>query len=276
MKMNKITALILCACLLGGCADGADTPYSLAQVQNETVYSTDDFCRLFETDSDFSKNNSGKIFAVLGRIKSDDDVTDSDISFTSSFKSSKLNANYTISCRFSGSVPIMLKKDDVAIICGSLFSVSTSVIILQNCEIISFDSTEQSLDKNLPADLAGNEMISSSSSLASSSSEPETSSSSKPSEDYSAPKNSEKTSSSSKPKSSSKAESSEIPSKSVPEVTSSDKQNTFQYVLNTSTKKFHLPTCSSVKKIKPENYATIDSRESAIAQGYSPCKNCNP
>lgn len=49
------------------------------------------------------------------------------------------------------------------------------------------------------------------------------------------------------------------------------------YVLNTNTKKFHLPGCASVKKIKEKNYkAFTGTREEAIAQGYDPCKNCKP
>lgn len=55
-----------------------------------------------------------------------------------------------------------------------------------------------------------------------------------------------------------------------------EQQNTFEYVLNTSTHKFHRPSCSSVKKIKPENYSTTDSREDAINSGYEPCGKCNP
>lgn len=55
-----------------------------------------------------------------------------------------------------------------------------------------------------------------------------------------------------------------------------EQQNTIEYVLNTSTHKFHKPTCSSVKKIKPENYSTTDSRESAINNGYEPCGICHP
>lgn len=55
-----------------------------------------------------------------------------------------------------------------------------------------------------------------------------------------------------------------------------EQQNTFEYVLNTSTHKFHSPSCSSVKKIKPENYSTTDSRENAINSGYEPCGNCHP
>lgn len=55
-----------------------------------------------------------------------------------------------------------------------------------------------------------------------------------------------------------------------------EQQNTNEYVLNTSTKKVHRATCSDVKKIAPENYATIPSLEDAYAQGYKGCKKCNP
>lgn len=52
--------------------------------------------------------------------------------------------------------------------------------------------------------------------------------------------------------------------------------NGVTYVLNTNTKKIHYPSCSSVEEIKPKNYATTDDYTSAIAQGYVPCKKCNP
>lgn len=49
------------------------------------------------------------------------------------------------------------------------------------------------------------------------------------------------------------------------------------YVLNTSSKKFHLPDCKSVSKIQPENRQDSDlSREELLAEGYTACKNCNP
>lgn len=50
-----------------------------------------------------------------------------------------------------------------------------------------------------------------------------------------------------------------------------------QYILNTNTRKFHLPTCSSVEDIadKHREYSS-DTRESIIDQGYTPCKRCNP
>lgn len=50
-----------------------------------------------------------------------------------------------------------------------------------------------------------------------------------------------------------------------------------EYLLNTNTKKFHLLTCKSGQKTKEENRAYHKgTRDEIIAQGYSPCKNCNP
>lgn len=49
------------------------------------------------------------------------------------------------------------------------------------------------------------------------------------------------------------------------------------YVLNTSSKKIHLPTCSSVNQISEKNKQyTTATREELIAQGYSPCGSCKP
>lgn len=49
------------------------------------------------------------------------------------------------------------------------------------------------------------------------------------------------------------------------------------YVCNLNTKKFHYAYCDSVNKMKESNKKfTDESRDSLIAQGYVPCKNCNP
>lgn len=49
------------------------------------------------------------------------------------------------------------------------------------------------------------------------------------------------------------------------------------YVLNTSSKRFHLPTCDSVSTISAKNKAGSDkSRNELIAEGYKPCGSCNP
>lgn len=52
---------------------------------------------------------------------------------------------------------------------------------------------------------------------------------------------------------------------------------TESYVLNTNTKKFHKPSCSSAAKISNKNRQDYyGSRSDLISQGYEPCKNCNP
>ena len=48
------------------------------------------------------------------------------------------------------------------------------------------------------------------------------------------------------------------------------------YIGNANSHKFHYPTCKSVGKMSEKNKVTFSSRDEAINQGYTPCKNCNP
>lgn len=49
------------------------------------------------------------------------------------------------------------------------------------------------------------------------------------------------------------------------------------YILNTNTKKFHKPGCRSVKQMSEKNKREVkDTRDHIIADGYDPCKICNP
>ncbi len=49
------------------------------------------------------------------------------------------------------------------------------------------------------------------------------------------------------------------------------------YVLNTSSKKFHRPDCSSVDSMSGKNRQEYHgTREELIAQGYEPCGSCHP
>lgn len=52
--------------------------------------------------------------------------------------------------------------------------------------------------------------------------------------------------------------------------------NTVTYVLNTNTKKIHYMSCSSVDTMKEHNKAFTTDYNKAIADGYVPCKRCNP
>ena len=54
-------------------------------------------------------------------------------------------------------------------------------------------------------------------------------------------------------------------------------QNTVTYVLNTSSKKIHLPSCSVLNKTSEKNKEnTSKSKEELESEGYSACKVCNP
>ena len=58
---------------------------------------------------------------------------------------------------------------------------------------------------------------------------------------------------------------------------SNESKGVAEYVLNTNSKKFHLPSCSSVDQMSPKNREDVeDTRENLIANGYDPCKRCNP
>ena len=66
------------------------------------------------------------------------------------------------------------------------------------------------------------------------------------------------------------------PVKYVPSSLSVESEQ-ISYVLNTNTKKFHYPSCSSVETIKDKNRQDFTgSREEAINMGYDPCGRCNP
>lgn len=49
------------------------------------------------------------------------------------------------------------------------------------------------------------------------------------------------------------------------------------YVLNTNSKKIHLPSCKSIDDIKPKNKEiSTESKKDLINKGYTGCKQCNP
>ena len=61
------------------------------------------------------------------------------------------------------------------------------------------------------------------------------------------------------------------------ETTTKKTSSKYNYVLNTSTKKFHYPSCWTVDKIEPENYDTYyGTRDEVIRQGYDSCGHCDP
>ena len=63
----------------------------------------------------------------------------------------------------------------------------------------------------------------------------------------------------------------------APAAIGKSQSGTKNYVLNTNSKKFHLPDCVDVGKMKKENRQNVRaSRDQLIADGYEPCQHCNP
>ncbi len=48
------------------------------------------------------------------------------------------------------------------------------------------------------------------------------------------------------------------------------------YTASSKAEKFHLPSCSAAGRISDENRVWFDTRDEAIAEGYSPCSMCEP
>lgn len=66
-------------------------------------------------------------------------------------------------------------------------------------------------------------------------------------------------------------------SPTVKEETKSEESKSVDYILNKNTKKFHYPSCGSVKQMKESNKKYFSgNRQDVINQGYDPCKKCNP
>lgn len=55
------------------------------------------------------------------------------------------------------------------------------------------------------------------------------------------------------------------------------KEDASDFVLNTNTKKFHLPSCGNAEKIQKENKENFTGdRQQLVKNGYEPCGSCNP
>lgn len=63
----------------------------------------------------------------------------------------------------------------------------------------------------------------------------------------------------------------------IPEDESGQVNNETTYVLNTRSRKFHSPTCKSVSDMSAKNRQDVSlTRDEIMADGYEPCKRCNP
>lgn len=67
------------------------------------------------------------------------------------------------------------------------------------------------------------------------------------------------------------------PEENEPSETPSDPNEENTYILNTNSKRYHLPTCSSVSKISNANKGVFTGTEKSLSdQGYQPCGSCKP
>ena len=63
----------------------------------------------------------------------------------------------------------------------------------------------------------------------------------------------------------------------TPQQETSPTAATYDYIINTNTGKFHYTWCKSVSKMAEKNkWYYNGTRDSVVAMGYVPCKNCNP
>ena len=57
----------------------------------------------------------------------------------------------------------------------------------------------------------------------------------------------------------------------------SNDEQAHTFVLNTNTRKFHLPGCRSVSRMKARNKQEVTmTRSEVMTRGYEPCAQCNP
>ena len=70
----------------------------------------------------------------------------------------------------------------------------------------------------------------------------------------------------------------QAPTTSAPDKPDKEEPSVYgTYVLNSNSKKFHLPECSSVKAMSENNKRSFEGeRSSLIADGYTPCGVCKP
>lgn len=158
----------------------------------------------------------------------------------------------------------------IAMICGLVLIASCSSLLSDSSPhegiVSAIDSTEETIDID--------ELLEETETQAAKQTEKPTEKK-KQSSQQSSKKKTESKAQSSEKKTESKSQSSKV-EYDVP-LQNNNNQNNASYVLNTNTHKFHYPSCSSVYKMKDKNKEYYSgSRESLIAQGYSPCGRCHP
>lgn len=144
--MKKKIALMAAILALGGTLTGCfplspSEPNSgeEANKSNEVEkkqYTIDEFCTLFNEEERFASKHGDESFTVTGTIAKNDDIFMGSIDFESTVKSTTYDNEFKLTCKFDDESTIKdLHKGDKITVTGTLFSVATSGIILQDCKL---------------------------------------------------------------------------------------------------------------------------------------------
>lgn len=205
-----------------------------------------------------SSSSAVDVQSEIDRVQSESEPAESDAAQSTSAEQSESSIDLN-----SASTPEQLSID----VNSSTSSVSntSSVSKQSSASVNSATANTSSVPKQSSANVEQSEIKPAESSSKSQSSKSQSSSVDRSPSVESAP---------STPAESSKPAPQSSESASAPSVSNNEQSD--YYVLNTNSKKVHLPTCGSVKTIKSENYAETTDLASAISQGYTACKRCKP
>lgn len=118
--------------------DISSAPNSTNYDKNEKIYTVDEFCALFNSENDYAKNHAGEKFTVIGAIRKNSFSSLGYIDFKSNIKSNEYNSEFKVSVKFADqSILADLNKGDEITVSGTLFSIATNGIVLQDCVLDS-------------------------------------------------------------------------------------------------------------------------------------------
>lgn len=149
IALALICSVLLCGCGVSNSSDNVQSGSSVSTEADSTIYTVDDFCRNFDTESGFVRKHGDELFTITGEIENNSDVFFGNVYLHSSFESDTWHTKYRVTCEFEDDDALDgLGKGDVVTITGKLFSVATSGIVLQDCELVS----EERKDSNPTSD----------------------------------------------------------------------------------------------------------------------------
>lgn len=143
IALALICSVLLCGCGVSDSSDNVQSGGSVSTEADSTIYTVDDFCINFDTESGFARKHGDELFTITGEIENNSDVFFGNVYLHSSFESDTWRAKYRVTCEFEDDDALDdLGKGDVVTITGKLFSVATSSIVLQDCGLVSVEKKD--------------------------------------------------------------------------------------------------------------------------------------